>query len=306
MSFNPVHKAFAELEGIPLPAESEWVPIRRSGPHATRAVAALALAALAAIAVVVALQAREAPLFERNLIPAAPAHASPSATPTFTAAVPTPGNNRFRAQDFRLGPHRVTVIVYENVVGGRRPVPSTPVNVWVDVGSRDGLIGYPLWFMRGGFGAPVTDANGQIELSQLEAAVYVFEAAAPGYVQPSAVIIDLRSDATVEIEIIPEAVATAATPQPAARGVTLSGVVYGTVDGVRRPVPGARVWVDYAPDVSMAYTVTDQEGRYRLYGMPARPLPVFASRKEYGEASGLWVDLSAVDPSLDLELKPRQ
>jgi hypothetical protein len=282
-----LRKAFAELDRIPLPAEADWVPSRRSGPDATRAFVALALAALVVTTAVLALRAREAP-FERELVPAAPPPATPTATPSASPAVPVvpPG--------FRTGTRRVAGGVYENVAGTRRPLTRVPVNVWVDVGFG----GYSLWWALGH--SIMSDANGRFDLADLGDAMYFFWAGAPGYVQPTAAVVDLRSDATVDIELVPETAVSATPLAPAFSGVTLSGVVFEFVDGVRRPVVGAHVFIECAPDVLMADTVTDENGRYRVFGIPPRRVGVFV---EPTELARVGIDVMTADTNVDLEVK---
>ncbi len=118
--------------------------------------------------------------------------------------------------------------------------------------------------------------------------------------QRTAAVVDLNSDATVDIELVPQAAASAAPLAPASSGVTLSGVVFEIVDGVRRPVVGAHVFVECAPDVLMADTVTDENGRYRVFGIPPVRVGVFV---EPTELARTWIDVTTADTNLDLEIK---
>lgn len=305
MAFSRPTELFAQLDVIPLPPEEQWVPARRTGPRGASLLAIVATIAIVVVAAAIVLSA-VAQRFDRGLVPAAP----PSHT---VALAPTPVPNASGNLPPGLatnGTHRVSGLVYETVAGVRRPMPNVPVNVWVDVGSGGG---YSLWFK---LGHPIqTDASGRFELTDLGDSTMVFWAAAPGHLQPQPAILKLRTDGTIDIGLVREPDAAAGRVPDLLPGSSdlsrgsLFGVVFETVGGVRRPVAGARVSVEWSMDVVMAETITDNDGRYAITALPVRSIGVYAARSGYA-LTYVTVDVNGDmlvhngDTPLDIELKP--
>lgn len=85
--------------------------------------------------------------------------------------------------------------------------------------------------------------------------------------------VTLASDASVHLSISTEVVTTGLPVAPNLRHV--SGVVFETTEAGRRPVQGAAVgWEPIYLGSVAAHTRTDEEGRYRLCGLPRELIDV--------------------------------
>jgi hypothetical protein len=167
------------------------------------------------------------------------------------------------------GSFTIRGIVTERLVGGgERPMPGVNVNAWVNAGT----IGYSYMWANGG---RRTDGAGRFELAGLpESTTVIVDAWIDGhsYVQQCAAPpIRMEADTTVDLQLVSkENVSSNPDGIPLAPGFRfVSGVIFETTSGGKRPVRGAHV--DYEPvmDSPAAHTFTDANGRYLLCGIPA-------------------------------------
>ena len=188
------------------------------------------------------------------------------------------------------GPYAIDGVVTEHREDGDVRVANPTVFAWVQR-SQNG-------YARG---ATAGDAQGRFRIDQLPSALVVLTAAS-AMDQPCAATVNIAgANATTSIELIsPE------TPMPA-RAVlppVVTGIVYELVDGVRRPVPGARVYFDAAMDLIVALTTTDDNGRYALCNLPAiwTTQTIWVSSPAFQLAEQP-VSISNTVTELDIELK---
>jgi hypothetical protein len=94
-------------------------------------------------------------------------------------------------------------------------------------------------------------------------------AATDAFLQPCAVRAQVRSDLTVDIELVPAGSSGPdLRPRTAAGLPEFSGAVFErTVDG-RQPVPGVDVWAENFADTPIARTRTDVDGRLFMCNLP--------------------------------------
>jgi len=296
-----LHDAFSELDRLPLPPEDQWLPAPRARMSATRSFILVVLVVLATVGAIVLLRAVREPL-DRVVVPAG----QPSATAEDRAAVPTPSATPAQRPPqapgvlppglLATGTHQVTGVVYESVGGARRPLADVPVDIHVFTPKG----GYSLWYV---LGHPiVTDANGRFVATDLGDVVLVLYSVKPGYVQPTATTVTVRSDTVIDIELVTQAAVTS-SPSPG-DGPAVSGIVYEVTGDGRRPIPGARVSLEWQPDVVTATTITDANGRYRLARIPTGPVGVYAQLPAHLLADvAATVTVTTVDLVLDLEIK---
>jgi hypothetical protein len=114
-----------------------------------------------------------------------------------------------------------------------------------------------------------SDQNGQF-FGYLPESRITVTAAQDGLVQPCALNVVVRSDLTLEIELVSETTLDSLSPPvpQSAHGATLQGNVFETVNGVRSPITGADIWVEEYDDIAIATTVTDLSGRYFVCNLP--------------------------------------
>jgi hypothetical protein len=71
----------------------------------------------------------------------------------------------------------------------------------------------------------------------------------------------VNRDTSLDVEVLPTEGPLA---PPSAAGPLITGFVYETTPEGRTPVAGMHISVDASPDVWVAYTRTDEEGRFFL------------------------------------------
>jgi hypothetical protein len=167
------------------------------------------------------------------------------------------------------------------------PVKGADISVWVSQ-SNSGRH----------FGVVTTDAQGRYSLNGVPQGFVVMYASRGGYTQPCAATLAFNMNATLNIELVsldsPLPPRTIAAP-------TLSGIVFETTEGGRRPIGGVDILMEWLPDLVTATTRTDAEGRYLLCGVPTGHIDVSALKVGYG-ITDVAVQFQS-DAVLDLELK---
>ncbi|RYE74754.1 MAG: carboxypeptidase regulatory-like domain-containing protein, partial [Myxococcales bacterium] len=166
------------------------------------------------------------------------------------------------------------------------PQGGTQVSLWVQSSS----VGYSYAWATGA--NTTTDAAGNLLASTPEGANVSAYAARSGYQQPCVASTTISGGSVLDVQLVPAASLLASnSPAPfSTGGVVISGTVFETVAGARRPVPGALVWFESLSDLVSATTLTDLEGRYVLCRLPPQV-----------SASELWVTKSGY---ADLEVWP--
>ena len=136
---------------------------------------------------------------------------------------------------------------------------------------QDARVGaFPLtgWTASWAVAQPLTDGSGRFrnELPHHDGPVYV-AVYKTGYVQPCAAAVRFPSETMVTVSMTNAVLTTDLPMAPNLRHV--SGVVYEITAAGRRPVPGVDVgWETVYSGNVAAYTQTDEQGRYRLCGLP--------------------------------------
>lgn len=203
-----------------------------------------------------------------------PGYAIPTNCPPF----PTGGNQK------------ISGTIYEQTTGGRVARPGAMVWAWVQLPSY----GYSA-------GSVAADGSGRYTFPNLPQAVITLQAGGSGFDQPCGSTITLGpTDATADIDIVSEK-APAFNPDPPPPG--LVGTVYEMLAGERKPVGGARVFVETWFETVVATTVTDELGRYSLCRLTQPSPEMFVTPVKPGyTVVGQSVSVSGVT-HLDLEIK---
>lgn len=169
--------------------------------------------------------------------PVTPAAPSPAAPPTPPAAR-----------------HTLSGTVSELVDGLPRPV-GADLTVWV-------------WVEQGTMGSSQsarTDQNGRYSLPVPDSRVFA-TSAKRGALQPCLATTEVRSDTTLDVELISESdTLSARVPDRWLSAHPLvTGIVYAPTEGGRLPLSGATITADVLVDVYQAFTKTDEQGRFFL------------------------------------------
>jgi hypothetical protein len=106
----------------------------------------------------------------------------------------------------------------------------------------------------------------------------------------------VRSDTTLDVEIIPAGSAAPLTPA----GPIVRGTVYETTPQGRNPLPDVSIWLDASVDAYVGYTETDDAGRFLLCRVN-RPVRMDVSRPGYQPAWHLLP--GTADMVIDIELR---
>lgn len=292
-----------------------------------------ALAPVAVLLIILAIVPQLATRNGETLGPSSPAPV-PTATPLSTPLVtpspcpsvsPTPSHRATpnpRLPSSTLLPtacvtHTITGTITELGPQGQQPVAGARIDVFLYSSRRGGH-----WM------SDVTEADGRYELWGIPSgAVAVLYAGKdnggyvgyvglnpPGpefvrvYLQPCGHEVTVKSDTSLDIEIVPTSAGGAAASAAARRGPGpfLTGVVYGQLpDGTRAPLPNAMVLLDGDSDPLAAATITDADGRYVICGVSRGVHYVAATSEGYARNDknpDRRIDVTG-DMTLDLELK---
>jgi hypothetical protein len=143
-----------------------------------------------------------------------------------------------------------------------------------------------------------TDQNGRYVAQVPKARVFVSAWHPPDQQQRCLATASVSKDTTLDVEVEP--VRSAAMP-PAPGSPLISGVVYESTDLGRNPLPGVHVSVDASSDAWVAYTQTDDAGRFFLCRVNAPVQLVISSGKGHQDR---WQSISGEgDMVLEIELK---
>jgi hypothetical protein len=185
-------------------------------------------------------------------------------------------------------PYVVSGILFAAGDGGSRPLAGRTVWLWVEqeTGPRS---------FSGSSQSAVTDSSGRYTLRVPESRVYV-SGWERGERQPCLAAADVRSDTTLDVEIIP---AGSAAPLTLA-GPVVRGTVYETTPQGRNPLPNAAVELDASVDAYVGYTETDDAGRFLLCRVN-RPVRMEVYRPGYQSASRPLP--GTADMVIDIELR---
>ena len=221
--------------------------------------------------------------------PAAPAPAAtpaptlgptPAPTPAFQQQTPGPDN-----------PHAVSGQVFDAYSGG-----VADAVVRIAESSYSWSIGVR------------TDQDGQFiaYLPESQISVFVGKAGAPRpeLVQPCAVQAEVRGSVDLQVEVMSSStLQSLSPPRPQlARGATLTGTIFETIDGIRSPVTGAELWAEEYDDRAVATTLSDFQGGYFLCNLPPR-IGLYVTKAEFRLA---YVSITPAEtPMVDIELQRR-
>jgi hypothetical protein len=190
------------------------------------------------------------------------------------------------------GPHTVVGQVFDPYSSGI----AADVNLWI----QQGRMGYSYWWANGRLSS---DALGRFTAPNVPTSQITVLAWRPGFVQPCAVIADVRDTGALQVEMLPEsALEVANPPRPqSARGLSLTGVIFETVNGNRQPVSGALLWAEHLFEVGMATTRSDPTGGFFLCNLPRQMWMYVDKRPDYALEYLGPID-PAQSPPLEIEL----
>ena len=229
-----------------------------------------------------------------------PVASATGSTPTAPSPPPPPGASGQNTQGpwFPDGDNRVSGEVL--LVGqGPEAAAGAWVNIWVQLRTGSGY-SY-VWAHNGAY--VVADERGQwsswSDLPDSELTILTTHAGQ----QPCAAIVDSRSRDPVRLEVIPDiAFDTVEPPRPSnARDPSLTGTVYEMTSEGRKPVSGAKVWVEHGFEIQTARALTGREGRYYVCGLPPE-IALSVTKSGYVMATVYPIDTSR-SPTLDIELR---
>jgi hypothetical protein len=190
------------------------------------------------------------------------------------------------------GPYGVEGLVFDYL---RRPIAAS-VNLWVDVGRG----GYSWWWANGRLAA---DVGGRLVAQNLPTSIARITAFADGFRQPCAVAVNIPQDRPVDVELLTVASLDTQNPPRPLTAVDrfLSGKLYEIAGGVRTPVSGAELWVEYVPDDTTANTRSDLGGGYFFCNLPS-PVWLYVRKSGFRDTAVGPLDLAA-SRELDVELR---
>jgi hypothetical protein len=181
--------------------------------------------------------------------------------------------------------YSVSGVVSKTVDGISRPVPDRQVHMWIQVSN-------------GGFTRVVaTDASGRFTTSLPPGRVFANAWHLPDEQQPCLASAAVNRDTTLDVELLPT---DGPSAPPSAAGPLITGFVYESTPQGRKPVGGVHISVDAANDVWVAYTKTDDEGRFFLCRVNA-PVQMVVSGNGYQD---WWQSIPGTgDMQLEIELR---
>jgi hypothetical protein len=153
--------------------------------------------------------------------------------------------------------HTLSGTVVELIDGVPRPVGALTVWLWMEQQTSRGRMGSSQSVM--------TNQDGRYSLSVPDSRVFV-SAAKQGAVQPCLATTEVRSDTTLDVELISETdtLLGKVPDRWLSAHPLVTGVVYEATAGGRLPLSGAAIYVDVLVDVYQAFTRTDRSGRFLL------------------------------------------
>lgn len=190
-----------------------------------------------------------------------------------------------------------------------RPVQGATVWVWPFTFER--VRGWP----PGGMRKTPSDGAGRYTISGLPSLGPVWVSTAqtwgggfpPPYVHQCVTSVTIEGDATLDVTISPTAdlvALNASTGPTSPDSRTVSGTVFEITSNGRQPVGNAWVgWEAAVMDGTVAETITDPAGRFRLCGLPRERITLFAVQIG-GTGASASVDAGA-DAIVDIEIAPK-
>jgi hypothetical protein len=182
--------------------------------------------------------------------------------------------------------YEVSGVVSKTVGGISRPVAGR--QVWLRVEEPNG----------GRNVSATTDENGRYTALVPKARVFATALHPPDEQQPCLASAAVNTDTTLDVEVVP--VRSSATP-PAAASPLIEGFVYEATPQGRRPLAGVHISVESSIDSWVAYTQTDDTGRFFLCRVNAPVRMVVSSGIGHQD---VWQSITGTaDMVLEIELK---
>jgi hypothetical protein len=195
---------------------------------------------------------------------------------------PTPTSPTSQAADT----HLVSGVVSETVDGISRPIMGRQVHLWIQSSNRA--------FTQ----VVTTDQSGRYMTSVPASRVFATAWHPPDQQQPCVASAAVNRDTTIDVEVLPTDRSSA---PPSAASPLITGLVYESTPQGRKPLRGVHVSVDAWSDVWVAYTKTDEAGRFFLCRVNAPVQMVISAGNGYGD---WWQSIpGTTDMVLDIELR---
>jgi hypothetical protein len=181
--------------------------------------------------------------------------------------------------------YSVSGVVSKTVNGFSRPVADRQVHLWIQVSN-------------GGFArVAATDASGRFTTSLPPGRVFANAMHPPDEHQPCLASALVNRDTTIDVELLP---LDGPSALPSAASPLITGFVYELTPENRKPLRDISISVDAANDVWMAYTRTDDAGRFFLCRVNA-PVQMVVSGYGYQD---WWQSIPGTgDMQLEIELR---
>jgi hypothetical protein len=180
--------------------------------------------------------------------------------------------------------HVVSGVLSKTVDGVSRPLPGRTVYLWIQ---------QP---MRGWSQAVTTDQNGRYSATVATSRIFASATHPPDEQQPCLASAAVAGDTTLDLAVGP--IGTPAVP-PADAHPLVTGFVYETTPHGRNPLKGVPVSVEASPDVWVAFTRTDDAGRFYLCRVNTPVRMVVSAGNGYQD---WWQSISGV-ADLEIELR---
>jgi len=186
---------------------------------------------------------------------------------------------------------RISGFVFEPLAGGgRRPVAGASVFGWID---RANGSGYAVQL-------GTTGPDGRYQASPGPDGGIRVNANKPGYVQPCMASGAVQDGNELDVQLVPRDAPLVSPVLPA-----LTGVVFESTPGGRRPISGAEVSALWWGEYPVVTTVTDSKGEYVLCNLTRSLIDgIWAAKAGYAQHVGA-VRLGIGVTAVDVELSPR-
>jgi hypothetical protein len=176
-------------------------------------------------------------------------------------------------------------MVSETVNGISRPMVDRQVHLWIQSSNHA--------FTQ----VVTTDQCGRYMTSVPASRVFATAWHPPDQQQPCVASAAVNRDTTLDVEVLPT---DGPSAPPSSASPLITGFVYESTPQGRKPLPGVHISVDASSDVWVAYTRTDDAGRFFLCRVNAPVQMVISAGNGYRD---VWQSLpGTVDMVLDIEL----